>query len=58
MCAGSFDITAPIPDDFGKAVLGVELFRRGGLEARLQWNADFGDKYFAQAGALRIGYNF
>ena len=56
--AGTFDITAPIPDAFGKAALGVELFNVNGLEARLQYNADFGARYFAQAATFRLGYSF
>lgn len=55
---GTFDITAPIPAVFGKAAVGVELFRDGGIEARLQYNADFGSGYVGQAATFRLGYNF
>ncbi len=56
--AGTFAIAAPIPDAFGKAALGVELFNANGLEARLQYNADFGARYFGQAATFRVGYSF
>ncbi|MCX7113897.1 MAG: autotransporter outer membrane beta-barrel domain-containing protein [Proteobacteria bacterium] len=55
---GKFNLTAPMPQAFGKAAVGVEVFRTGGLEAKLQWNGDFSSDFFSQYGSFKVGYNF
>ncbi|WP_262966270.1 autotransporter outer membrane beta-barrel domain-containing protein [Methylobacter psychrophilus] len=56
--AGSFNVTAPMPQAFGKAAVGAEVFRKGGLEMKVQWNGDFSNNFLSQYGSVSVGCKF
>ena len=56
--AGSFTTERRLPGHLATVDLGVQVYRRAGFEARLEYGLRSGEGYIGHSGGLRLAYRF